>query len=99
MHRASEKARTGTGSVLSSPPFHWGVPFQPKCCDESHPHLPFQKIRELQLQGRRIFGIHIEVFSAYRTNDADSPEYTCQAALVNALAQSIIKSFKLKQSY
>ncbi|HHY29917.1 MAG TPA: hypothetical protein GX520_04390 [Syntrophaceticus sp.] len=59
----------------------------------------FQKIRELQLQGRRIFGIHIEVFSAYRTNDADSPEYTCQAALVNALAQSIIKSFKLKQSY
>lgn len=56
----------------------------------------FQKIRELQLQGRRIFGIHIEVFSAYRTKDADSPEYACQAALVNALAQSVIKSFKLK---
>lgn len=59
----------------------------------------FQEIRKLQLQGRRIFGIHIEVFKTYRTNDADSPEYTSQVALVNALAQSIIRAFKLAQSY
>ncbi|MGI5927692.1 MAG: hypothetical protein ACOX8A_11045 [Thermacetogeniaceae bacterium] len=53
----------------------------------------FQKIRELQLQGRRIYGIHIEIYKNFRTKGPDAPLYTCQVALVNALAQSIIKSF------
>jgi len=53
----------------------------------------FQKIRELQLRGRRIFGIHIEIYKDFRTEGPDSPAYTSQLALVNALAQSIIKSF------
>lgn len=57
----------------------------------------FQKIRELQLRGRRIFGVHIEVFRNYRANNPDSPAFACQAALVNALAQSIIKSFQSAQ--
>jgi hypothetical protein len=53
----------------------------------------FQKIRSLQLQGRRIFGLHIEVYRDYKTGDSASPYFPCQQALAEALAASIGTSF------
>ncbi len=55
-------------------------------------HL-FQKIREMQLAGRRIFGIHIEIYKNYRTNSPSSPAYPCQEAVVDSLAKSIRQAF------
>ncbi len=53
----------------------------------------FQRIRSLQLQGRRIFGLHLEVYRDYKTGDQDSPYATCQQALAEALAAGIGESF------
>ena len=53
----------------------------------------FQKIRSLQLQGRQIFGLHIEVYRDYKTGDRDSPYAACQQSLAEALATSISESF------
>ncbi|MGD0153285.1 MAG: hypothetical protein ABSC17_05925 [Thermacetogeniaceae bacterium] len=53
----------------------------------------FQRIRSLQLQGRRIFGLHLEVYRDYKTGDRDSPYAACQQALAEALAASIAGSF------
>lgn len=52
----------------------------------------FQKIRSLQLQGRHIYGLHIEVYRDYKTGDQDSPYAACQQALAEALAVSISES-------
>jgi len=76
-----------------SPPSIGVFPFDQDVVMKATQTYLFQKIRELQLQGRRIFGIHIEIYKAFRTESPDSPAYTSQLALVNALAQSIIKSF------
>jgi hypothetical protein len=53
----------------------------------------FQRIRSLQLQGRRIFGLHIEVYRDYKTGDRSSPYAVCQQALAEALAAGISESF------
>lgn len=53
----------------------------------------FQQIRVLQLRGRRIFALHIEIYRNYKTSDSTSPIYHCQEALVAALAESIKVSF------
>jgi hypothetical protein len=53
----------------------------------------FQKIRSLQLQGRRIFGLHIEVYRDYKTSDQNSPLAACQQSLAEALAAGISESF------
>lgn len=55
-------------------------------------HL-FQKIRELQKKGRKIFGLHIEIFRDYKIDDPNSPIYACQEALVTALEKSIRAAF------
>lgn len=79
---------------LPLPPPSIGVfPFDQDVVLKATKTYLFQKIRELQLQGRRIFGIHIEIYKDFRTEGPNSPAYTSQLALVNALAQSIIKSF------
>jgi hypothetical protein len=79
---------------LPVPPPSIGVyPFEQDVVMKATKTYLFQKIRELQLQGRRIFGIHIEIYEDFRAEGPDSPAYNCQLALVNALAQSIIKSF------
>lgn len=54
----------------------------------------FQKIRALQLRGRRIFGLHIEVYRDYKTGDPNSPHAACQQSLAEALAASISASFQ-----
>ncbi len=53
----------------------------------------FQRIRSLQLQGRRIFGLHIEVYRDYKTGDRSSPYAACQQSLAEALAAGISESF------
>ena len=53
----------------------------------------FQRIRSLQLQGRRIFGLHIEVYRDYKTGDQSSPYAACQQSLAEALAAGISESF------
>jgi hypothetical protein len=81
------------------PPPSIGVfPFNQKVVMKATRTYLFQKIRELQLQGRRIFGIHIEIYSSYRTNDRHSPAFACQEALTAALAHSLQKAFQLRPS-
>ncbi len=53
----------------------------------------FQRIRELQRRGRRIFGLHIEIFRDYKIDDPSSPIYACQETLVTALEMSIKAAF------
>jgi len=53
----------------------------------------FQRIRSLQLQRRRIFGLHIEVYRDYKTGDRNSPYASCQQSLAEALATAISESF------
>ncbi len=53
----------------------------------------FQRIRDEQLNNRRIFGLHIEVFRDYKCGEVDTPTFYCQKALVKALAAGINKSF------
>lgn len=53
----------------------------------------FQRIRSLQLRGRRIFGLHIEVYRDYKTGDRSSPYAVCQQSLAEALAAAISESF------
>lgn len=53
----------------------------------------FQRIRLLQLSGRRIFGLHIEVYRDYKTGDQASPHGACQRVLAEALAAGVIESF------
>lgn len=77
-----------------SPPSIGIFPLDKKVVMKATKTYLFQKIRELQLKGRRIFGIHIEIFRDYKTGDPDSPVFVCQTALVKALAKSIIQSFK-----
>lgn len=79
---------------LPLPPPSIGVfPFDQDVVMKATKTYLFQRIREVQLQGRRIYGIHIEIYKNFRTKGPDSPAYTCQLALVNALAQSINMSF------
>jgi hypothetical protein len=52
----------------------------------------FQRIRSLQLQGRRIFGLHIEIYQSYKTGDWSSPYAACQQSLAEVLAASISES-------
>ncbi|MDR9756895.1 MAG: hypothetical protein RJR35_09215 [Thermoanaerobacterales bacterium] len=79
---------------LPLPPPSIGVfPFDQDVVMKATKTYLFQRIREVQLQGRRIFGIHIEIYKDFRTEGPDSPAYTSQLALVDALAQSIVKSF------
>jgi len=79
--------------LILSPPSLGVFPFDQDVVMKATKTYLFQKIRKLQLRGRRIFGIHIEIYKDFRTEGPDSPAYTSQVALVNALAQSIIKSF------
>jgi len=53
----------------------------------------FQRIRSLQLRGRHIFGLHIEVYRDYKTGDRNSPYAACQQSLAEALAAGIRESF------
>ena len=53
----------------------------------------FQKIRAEQLNNRRIFGLHIEVFRDYKCGEIDTPTFLCQKALVKSLAVGIKSSF------
>lgn len=55
-------------------------------------HL-FQQIRCLQKKGRKIFGLHIEIFRDYKIDDPNSPFYPCQKALVKALEKSLRGTF------
>ena len=54
----------------------------------------FQRIRSLQLRGRCIFGLHIEVYRDYKTGDRNSPYAACQQSLAEALATGIWESFR-----
>ncbi|HAA89363.1 MAG: Uncharacterized protein XD63_0480 [Thermoanaerobacterales bacterium 50_218] len=79
---------------LPLPPPSIGVfPFDQDVVMKARKTYLFQKIRKLQLQGRKIFGIHIEVFRDYKTGDPTSPVFTCQEVMVKALADSIVRSF------
>ncbi len=54
----------------------------------------FQRIRTLQLGGRRIFGLHIEVYRDYKTGNPASPYGACQQALAEALAAGVSEAFR-----
>ncbi len=83
--------------LLLSPPSVGLFPFDKKVVMQATKTYLFRKIRELQLKGRKIFGIHIEVFRDYKTGDTNSPIFACQKALVAALAESITRAFQLKE--
>ncbi|NPV28519.1 MAG: hypothetical protein HPY58_02470 [Firmicutes bacterium] len=72
-------------------------PFDKKVVMRATKTYLFRKIRELQLKGRRIFGLHIEIYRDYKTGDPNSPIFACQEALVAALAASITRAFQLKE--
>ncbi|MDH7576205.1 MAG: hypothetical protein QHH75_00005 [Bacillota bacterium] len=68
-------------------------PFDTKVVMRATKTYLFRKIREMQLKGRKIFGLHIEIYRDYKTGDLNSPIFACQEALVTALAESIRSAF------
>ncbi len=79
---------------LPLPPPSLGVyPLDPQVVMKAKKTYLFRKIRELQLRGRKIVGLHIEIFRDYKTGDPSAPEFACQQRLVSALAAALRASF------